>query len=387
QQGDISYTMSVDLAWDQLQQSLADSLASALNRTLASTTRPSFIGPAEVTSFEFGTNAPEIEVVDVRDIHRDFLEDDSEHSGDEESPAYEDGQDEEEEEYEWVSRRQAAREQVSLSMPQTPAFMHSQSFGARDFFGGAGVGGIGIHGLPRALGHGGMALAGVGGVGIGFSPLGRSGARSPFNEGHEVEEEIPMRPPSEMHEEEPGPNPAPAPSLQLHLHVLFHSNLRLAVKTSVLLNYPSESFLSLPVKLVVTGLVFDGEVVVAYEGPKRRVHLCIVDDLDPYGLASDRKNRTVVNMNTSTDSLQVPGADNHSSGASERLQPSPSPVDRSLPIGQRLLPSILIETEIGQADKHVLRNVSRVERFIQDVMRKTLEDELVFPNFHTIILG
>ncbi|KAG9105855.1 Mitochondrial distribution and morphology protein 12, partial [Ceratobasidium sp. 392] len=223
--------MSVDLAWDQLQQSLADSLVSALNRTLASTTLPSFIGPAEITSFEFGTNAPEVEVVDVRDIHRDFLEDDSEHSDDEENPIYEDGQ-EEEEEYEWVSRRQAAREQTSLSVPQTPAFMHSQSFGARDFFGGAGVGGIGIHGLPRTLGSGGMVLAGVGGVGIGFSPLRRSGRRSPLDEEHEAEGEMPMKPPSEIHEDEPGPNPAPAPSLQMHLHVLFNSNLRLVVKTS-----------------------------------------------------------------------------------------------------------------------------------------------------------
>jgi distribution and morphology protein 12 len=60
---------------------------------------------------------------------------------------------------------------------------------------------------------------------------------------------------------------------------------------------------------------------------------------------------------------------------------------RNVPIAQRLLPSIYIETEIGQADKHVLKNVSRVERFIQDVIRKTVEEELVFPNFHTLILG
>lgn len=235
------------MAWDQLQQSLADTLVEALNRTLASTARPSFIGPAEVTSFEFGSNAPEIEVVDVRDIHRDFLEDDSEdeedESREEERAAYE----EEEEEYEWVSRRQAARE--PLSPPRTPA--RNQSFGARDFFGGAGIGGIGIHGLPRTLGSGGMGLAGVGGVGIGVSPFGR-GRRSPYEEEREVEEEEEPLAPNDD-EDVPGPNAAPAPALQMHLHISFHSNLRLVVKTSVLLNYPSESFLSLPVKLCVTG--------------------------------------------------------------------------------------------------------------------------------------
>jgi distribution and morphology protein 12 len=31
--------------------------------------------------------------------------------------------------------------------------------------------------------------------------------------------------------------------------------------------------------------------------------------------------------------------------------------------------------------------VTRVERFIQDVIRNTVEEELVFPNFHTLIIG
>ncbi|CAE6465908.1 unnamed protein product [Rhizoctonia solani] len=365
---------SVDLAWDSLQQSLADTLVDALNRTLASASRPSFIGPSEVTSFEFGSNPPDIEVVDMRDIHPDFLEEYSEDEGSQdegEGVRY----DEEEEEYEWVPRRRATREIPEME-PRSPGV---SPFAARDFFGGAGVGGIGIHGLPSRLGPGGMAF-GVGGVGIGFSPLG--GRRTPQEGRSPQQEDPPTKPPTKTDEEDkPAPAPAPAPALQMHLHVSFNSNLRLTVKTSVLLNYPSESFLTLPVKLRVTGLVFDGEVVVAYEGPRRRVHLCIVDDLDPYGLASDRRNRR------SNDSLPRPGAENGLPGTPERMQPSPSPVDKSLPIGQRLLPSILIETEIGQTDKHVLRNVSRVERFLQDVLRKTLEDELVFPNFHTIILG
>ena len=61
--------------------------------------------------------------------------------------------------------------------------------------------------------------------------------------------------------------------------------------------------------------------------------------------------------------------------------------NKPIPAGQRLLPSIDIESEIGQADKHVLKNVTRVERFIQDVIRKTVEEELVFPNYHTIVLN
>ena len=140
-------------------------------------------------------------------------------------------------------------------------------------------------------------------------------------------------------------------------------------------------FMSLPIKLSVTGLLFNGEVVVAYEGERKRVHLCIVDELDPYGpLGCDRPKRdTPPSASTPVEpDDETPGSAGGQGGAR---------AGKPLPIGQRLLPSIYIESEIGQADKHVLKNVTRVERFIQDVIRKTIEEELVFPNFQTFVLG
>lgn len=153
--------------------------------------------------------------------------------------------------------------------------------------------------------------------------------------------------------------PSAHPDLQLHLHITHESNLRVTLSTSLLINYPSTSFMSLPVKLSIVGLIFSGEFVVAYEGSRRRVHLCIVDDQDPAsGALIGRKGDFVF----------------HS-------------IEKRAPVGQRLLPSIFIESEIGQADKHVLKNVSKIEKFIQDVIRKMIEDELVYPNFQTIVLG
>ena len=61
--------------------------------------------------------------------------------------------------------------------------------------------------------------------------------------------------------------------------------------------------------------------------------------------------------------------------------------DKRFSIGQRLLPNIYIEGEIGQVDKHVLKNVTRVERFIQDVTRESIVEELVFPNSDLATLG
>ncbi|KAF8891389.1 hypothetical protein BD779DRAFT_1784780 [Infundibulicybe gibba] len=68
--------MSIDLEWSKLDSSLSSYLVDVLNRQLANTTRPSFIGPVEVTSLDFGSVAPDVELVNLRDIYRDFLEDD-----------------------------------------------------------------------------------------------------------------------------------------------------------------------------------------------------------------------------------------------------------------------------------------------------------------------
>ena len=136
-------------------------------------------------------------------------------------------------------------------------------------------------------------------------------------------------------------------------------------------------FMSLPIKLSVTGLIFTGEIAIAYEGQRNRLHVCILDELDPYGPAagsSIRRERDFAVQGAATPPDLDDDIPHHRHA-------------KPLPIGQRLLPSIYIESEIGQTDKHVLKNVTRVERFIQDVIRRTVEEELVFPNFHTVLLG
>ncbi|KAL1691378.1 hypothetical protein GGG16DRAFT_125018 [Schizophyllum commune] len=277
--------MSIDLDWEKLNRGLAQHLVDVLNRQLASTETPSFIGPVQVCSLDFGSAAPDVELVDLRDIYRDFLEDDEDTPDDKDVKVTETDPIDDEDGYEWVSRQ---------------------------------------------------------------PPLRRSSST----------ESLDTRPDTSPPEP---PQPAAQPNLQLHLYVTWNSDLRITLTTSLLINYPSPSFMSLPIKLSVTGLVFNGEVAVAYEGERRRIHLCILDDLDPYGPAT-----------------------------AKRRDPTPPELlmDESEPITpSRLLPSIVIESEIGQTDKHVLRNVTRVEKFIQDMIRKTVEEELVFPNFHTLVMG
>ncbi|TFY62694.1 hypothetical protein EVJ58_g3698 [Rhodofomes roseus] len=383
--------MSVDLEWDKLDQSLAASLIEVLNRQLATTARPSFIGPIEVASFDFGTASPDIELVDMRDVYRDFLEDDEETDDAEKDPVKESQWTDDDDDFEWVSRKAVRGKVLDEDVPAYyPLQPHGMRYGrgtGLDMFSSTPSLRPGLHPALTSLVDlrptypspslyaSALSAASPQRGGASRPRIGQSDSQQ---EVVEVPEEGSPEPPSKPDGVQTPPAPS-HPNLQLHLHITWHSNLRLTLTTSLLINYPSPMFMSLPIKLSVTGIIFDGEVVVAYEGERRRVHLCILDPLDPYcPLSSDRPKRDIT-PNTGTP----PETDDDTPPPAM----SSSRTGKPLPIGQRLLPSIYIESEIGQADKHVLKNVTRIERFIQDVVRKTVEEELVFPNFHTLVLA
>jgi distribution and morphology protein 12 len=473
--------MSIDLDWGNLDASFASSLIDVLNRQLQSTPRPSFIGPIEITSFDFGSQPPVVELVDLRDIYRDFLEDDDDDDAD--ADDYENNIDvaggfsryastgqgqgqgrrdsKDDEEYEWVSRRSARR---GMAMEETaPMYYHHLPPHVRYARGPASdvysaphepapeplqpssssVGGSGMA-VPAALAathpeqqHASMfSLSPSASAAADMSswrdfrsgeqtrthstrptgtaaPSSAASSLSPLPHAHPDLADVDVvamavgSPPTAAatttttvvtttttttkdntgvaelrtiptaQDDPTAAAAAPAlpavpaadehPNLQLHLLVSWHSDLRLTLTTSLRINYPSPLFMSLPIKLSVTGLVFDGELAVAYEGG-RRVHLCVLDGLDPYGPSARRASGSQGSTPSDPEGDDAHGA-------------------KPLPVGQRLLPEIFIESELGQADKHVLKNVTRVEKFIQDVIRKTIEEELVFPNFHTLVLG
>jgi distribution and morphology protein 12 len=364
--------MSIDLDWAALDQVLAQNLIDLVNRQLTNTTRPSFIGPVEVISLEFGATPPHVEIVDVRDVYRDFAECDGQYDGDNGSskdnshPARAESS---EDGFEWISRRTAsgAPDLDGLTYHHLPPHMRYGRGPSTEFFGGISAGMTqgsrwqnGMVSLPDLRD---VHLVPPSPLQVPRTPSSVDTGRSHTpNSAQEAEGPNPVADSQERHLEG-------HPDVQLHFRVEHQADLRLTLTTSMLINYPSPMFMALPIKLSVIGLIFTGEVVLAYEGSKKRFHLSILDDLDPYGPVGERAAKTPLALtpNDSTASL-----------ASRASKPPP--------IGLRLLPSIVIESEIGQADKHVLKNVTRVERFIQDVIRKTLEEELVFPNFHTILL-
>ncbi|CAJ0640052.1 13298_t:CDS:2 [Entrophospora sp. SA101] len=107
----------------------------------------------------------------------------------------------------------------------------------------------------------------------------------------------------------------------------------MTITTELFMNYPSMRFMSLPIRLNVTGFEFSATAVVAFF--KNRVNFCFLESKNP--------------------------------------EESP-------------LKDVHIESEIGDKEKQVLKNVGKLEKFIVNQLRKLIEEDFVFPSYHSIDL-
>lgn len=461
--------MSLDIDWSLLSDpALTDGIVDAFNRYLATADRPSFLGPISVSSFDFGSRAPDVEVVGLGDVYPDFLEDDDD--DDAGGSASDDG---------------AASSQDSHAhggggggggrWHQDGA---SSFAGGRSAWSGAGSylappppyqDGYGRSGYAASLpghrpadadvftsGFGHRAMSSIGALNqvrdarasLSSAPLfphrpylaGVYASHSPYTSrvglgsAHPTPITTPFlsrnpsfasmpnagrvsrggSPPSHLgahdmrsttpDEHAPPPKPAStgAPSLQLHVRVHHQADVRFSLQTTLLVNHPSPAFMSLPLTLTITQVEVDWHLVLAYQAESepspstagsrrtpqaptgRRVHVSILDPLDPYG-------------------PPAPGG--------STSPPVPHLGEgKTLPVGERLIPHMAMESSIGQEGERVLRNVAKVERcvprsppvtanpppvltrspypcsFVLNLIRKMVVDELVFPNFQSLAL-
>ncbi|CAJ0843975.1 16765_t:CDS:2 [Entrophospora sp. SA101] len=110
-------------------------------------------------------------------------------------------------------------------------------------------------------------------------------------------------------------------------------DMKMTITTELFMNYPSMRFMSLPIRLNVTGFEFSATAVVAFF--KNRVNFCFLESKNP--------------------------------------EESP-------------LKDVHIESEIGDKEKQVLKNVGKLEKFIVNQLRKLIEEDFVFPSYHSIDL-
>lgn len=229
------------------------------------------------------------------------------------------------------------------------------------------------------------------------------------------------RSPSAEYDETGGASPSSSssavPSLQLHFSTVWSTNtVRLGINTSLLINHPTPAFMELPLSVSVIGLGVQAGCVVAFEegeGKGRKVHISLVEDdaNDEDGEGEEEHDEGVQEAcmpTNQSDTQNAPSASvsgdpalsaGHISSSTlpakvprpQRPNATPAsamhPPNRPLTVGERLIPHITLETSVGNADKHVLRNVGKVEKFLVELLRKAVEDELVWPNFYTVALA
>lgn len=176
--------------------------------------------------------------------------------------------------------------------------------------------------------------------------------------------------------EEPTNSGSSLPSLQLQLSLHWITqSLRLTLNTSLVINHPSPAFMSLPLTLTITGLSIASGGLLAFEVDPatnvRRCHFCLLEE-DEQELDQEEEDAG------NTNAANIMGKPSHpftNTGQEPVLTP-----------GERILYNLTLETSVGQADKHVLKNVAKVERFVGSLVRKAIGEELVFPNFYSIEL-
>ncbi|MCJ1331580.1 Mitochondrial distribution and morphology protein 12 [Thelotrema lepadinum] len=397
--------MSIEIDWSKLTTGpdgleLAETIRAFINEKFQQVALPRFIRSVEIHSFEFGDQAPTVELKDVCDPIPDFYENDGESDSDEE------------EEKQDVAIGVAGgeprgslreRREIAANLPHIPTSMrpqlprHQSGLSLVDQIASPILSRSGTPGIP----------GGTSNLSYFHLPLSArlQGTQTPFGgfTGHAShlsqhtglyspqlrspqlgalqQQQAPHAPPlpDEYHDPSTRPStarspepsdvdgasenasearPEPEPNdIQIVLHVSYDGNVRLSLTAEMLLDYPMASFVGIPLKLNVTGLAFDGIALLAYL--KKKAHFCFLGQQDAEVLV----------------------------GAQNALEGDAKPRDPSDKIGG-LLREIRVETEIGQKDggKQVLKNVGKVEKFVLEQVRRIFEDEFVYPSFWTFLV-
>jgi mitochondrial distribution and morphology protein 12 len=368
--------MSVALDWSKLDDALAAKVRDFLNERLRNAPLPSILKSIQVVSFEFGSTPPTIEIQDITDPHEAFYEesydeDDDAAPGDSEPPGYTSEQYHEEE----IHQRNP-----SISPDRLPRVTSYVEGWAPPYFPqGINLGSRTGRGFPPFFNAtAGIVSSGITtpnwmpGVGLSSYAPSRSFASSTVdaevvhspNSGLELSSPETstihsFRPRSDTIDtmdstsprfpridsfSRPGTSRSTNPSrsrtpedVQIIAKITYDGNPRAQIQAELDFNYPSSSFISLPIRLTLTGLSFSGLALIA--SINNRVHFCLLEDEE-----GDDEN------------------------------------------WEHMLRDIHLESEIGERGKGVLKNVGKVERFLLEQGRRIISEEFVFPSFYTFIL-
>lgn len=156
--------------------------------------------------------------------------------------------------------------------------------------------------------------------------------------------------------------------IQFVLEIDHQSKISIELKIDLLVNYPLMQFISLPIKLHITDLAVHSLVAVAYL--ERKVFFSILCDL----------NDPVADYFTSSKTSTSP----KKSPTNQRAPAGGNFVDYSAAFSRErieVIRNIKINSEIGEVENNVLRNVGKVEKFLIEQLRNIIRDEISWPGW------
>lgn len=303
--------MSLELDWDKLDSGVSEYVRALLQDKLQSTTsKPNFIGEIYVRDVDFGTSPPDVQVLDVTDPFPEF------YLPDEGIPTRR----EEDETTTYIdSEMRAPSSQLSQQLQS-----HSQHAEASTFDDSSHA-----HVNSDYFSH---------------QPM-------PMRLENEMTELQQLRSSTDIQTEiDDAPTKLPQ-DVQIEMLLNARGNdMHITIETELFIDFPSPRFLSLPVKLTITGIHLVATIIVAKLSD--RINFCF---LDP-----------------EFNKIEPP-------------QPS-RPRQSMAPQPPTILRELHIESEVGEKGRQVLKNVTKVERFVADQLRSLVEDNLVFPSYQSVIL-
>nr|A3LWH1.3 RecName: Full=Mitochondrial distribution and morphology protein 12; AltName: Full=Mitochondrial inheritance component MDM12 [Scheffersomyces stipitis CBS 6054] len=160
--------------------------------------------------------------------------------------------------------------------------------------------------------------------------------------------------------------------IQIIAEIEYSGNLHVDLIVNLLVNYPSPNFISLPIKLHITDIVIHSIATIAYL--KKAVYfsfLCDINESTPDYFSTSSSS----SVSTSTAAPATPTTYNSGGNFVDYIA-DPNNRERI-----DIVKKIKIESEIGELENNVLRNVGKVEKFLIEQLRNIIREELAWPSW------
>ncbi|KAG7192628.1 Mitochondrial distribution and morphology protein 12 [Scheffersomyces spartinae] len=377
--------MSIDIDWRKISDEsvIAESLRVFLDDHMKTISSPSFIDNLSVTRVSLGSIPPQITIRHIGDPFNDFYEADepSEHNGehsdevksskepsetnesldsgilenddDDDDDYDEDNEQEEFYEDNFISQQierdsealRSATDSTEISSPtptlpsgnltDVPSLLLSSNSNSMNY----------IHNLPQNM------------IGLGTPHHGtETPTLSLFHQNTLLQSSV-SKQKIALNDKTNGRDES---DIQILVEFNYEGDFEIEFSVNLLLNFPSPKFITLPIKLRVTELEIHSLAVIAYlKNSVCFAFLCDVCDADNDYFPLLLRTGSIAMGGTIVD--YVNAANNR-----ERID---------------IIKNVRIESEIGEMETNVLRNVGKVEKFLVDQIRSLLRQEIAWPNW------